>query len=94
MVAIGLGNKKFCGINQCNMKNFFNLVLTILLRFIITVSGLVMIYGGWSMFTEGPDLVLVLAFTISTITFISILYWIGKIQAKTTFLTHFFSVFR
>lgn len=94
MVAIGLGNKKFCGINQCNMKNFFNLVLTILLRFIITVSGLVMIYGGWSMFTEGPDLVLVLAFTISTITFISILYWIGKNTGEDNFFDALFSVFR
>jgi hypothetical protein len=87
-------NLKFCGINQLSMKNFFNIVGALLIRFLTAVSGLVMILSGWSMLTGYFNLISILSFVISTIVFISTLYWIGKNTGEDNFFYALFSVFQ
>ena len=70
------------------------MVGALLLRFLTAVSGFVMILSGWSMLTGYFNLISILSFVISTIIFISILYWIGKNTGEDNFFDALFSVFR
>lgn len=60
------------------MKNFFNILLTSLMVFLVTVSAYIAIFSGMAMFSQNFDLTPVLIFTVSISIFVALLYFIGK----------------